>query len=160
LERRTEGWITGLQLAALSMQGRDDVAGFVQAFAGSHRYVLDYLAEEVLHRQPQDVQTFLLRTSILDRMTASLCDAVTGREDGFETLKTLERANLFIVPLDDERHWYRYHHLFAQVLRAFLRRNVGKEGLARPGTATAVEPVTRRYLGQSSAARSCSHALT
>ena len=130
LKRRTEGWITGLQLAALSMQGRDDVAGFVQAFAGSHRYVLDYLAEEVLHRQTQAVQTFLLQTSVLERLAAPLCDAVTGHEDGFETLRALDRANLFIVPLDDERRWYRYHHLFAEVLRAFLRRDVGKEGLA------------------------------
>jgi LuxR family maltose regulon positive regulatory protein len=130
LERRTEGWITGLQLAALSMRGHDDVSGFVQAFAGSHRYVLDFLAEEVLHRQPQDVQTFLLRTSILERLTAPLCDAVTGQEDSLETLETLEQANLFIVPLDDERRWYRYHHLFAQVLRAFLQRAAGVEGVA------------------------------
>jgi LuxR family maltose regulon positive regulatory protein len=129
LERRTEGWITGLQLAALSMEGRDDVSRFVQAFTGSHRYLLDYLVEEVLQRQPQAVQTFLLRTSILERLIAPLCDAVTGREDGFKTLEALEQANLFIVPLDDERRWYRYHHLFAEVLRALLQRTVGKEGL-------------------------------
>lgn len=127
LERRTEGGITGLQLAALSMTGRDDVRGFVRAFAGSHRYVLDYLAEEVLRQQPPAVQRFLLRTSVLSRMTASLCDAVTGRFDGFETLRALERGNLFVVPLDDERRWYRYHHLFAEVLRAFLRRQEGKD---------------------------------
>jgi LuxR family maltose regulon positive regulatory protein len=130
LARRTEGWITGLQLAALSMAGRDDVAGFVSAFAGSHRYVLDYLAEEVLHRQPPAVQTFLLQTSILERLTAPLCEAVTGQAGGHETLEKLERGNLFVVPLDDERRWYRYHHLFAEVLRAFLQRSAGAEGLA------------------------------
>lgn len=130
LERRTEGWITGLQLAALSMEGRDDVSKFVQAFAGSHRYVLDYLAEEVVRQQPGSVRTFLLRTSILSRMTACLCDAVTEQENGFETLAALEQANLFVVPLDDERLWYRYHHLFAQVLRAFLQRTTTKEGMA------------------------------
>jgi LuxR family maltose regulon positive regulatory protein len=130
LERRTEGWITGLQLAALSMEGRDDVSGFVKTFAGSHRYVLDYLAEEVIRQQSDAVQTFLLRTSILSRMTASLCDAVTGQRDGFETLAALEQANLFVVPLDDQRRWYRYHHLFAQVLRAFLQRTATRGSIA------------------------------
>jgi len=129
LERRTEGWITGLQLAALSMEGRDDVSGFVHALTGSHRYVLDYLAEEVLRRQPEPVQTFLLRTSILDRLTGSLCSAVSGQKDGFETLESLEQANLFVIPLDDERRWYRYHHLFAEVLRALLQRVEGKKGI-------------------------------
>lgn len=130
---RTEGWITGLQLAALSMRGREDVSGFIAAFTGSHRYVLDYLVQEVLHRQPQDVQTFLLQTSILDRLTGPLCDALTGHGpdlasrvgrpestemgNGQKMLERLEAADLFIVPLDDERRWYRYHRLFADLLR-------------------------------------------
>ena len=124
LEKRTEGWITGLHLAAISMQGRMDIAGFVQSFAGSHRYVLDYLVEEVLEQQLESVQTFLLQTAILDRLTGPLCDAVCfgeaetplAQDNGRATLEMLERANLFIVPLDDERRWYRYHHLFADLL--------------------------------------------
>ena len=118
LEARTEGWIAGLQLAALSMQGREDVAGFITAFAGDDRYIVDYLVEEVLQRQPEGVRSFLLQTSILDRLSGPLCDAVTGRGDGKGVLEALERGNLFVVPLDDKRHWYRYHHLFADVLRA------------------------------------------
>ncbi|MDQ3589057.1 MAG: LuxR C-terminal-related transcriptional regulator [Actinomycetota bacterium] len=118
LESRTEGWIAGLQLAALSMQGRKDTAGFVQAFTGSHRFVLDYLVEEVLQQQPDRVHTFLLQTSILDRLNGPLCDAITGQEDSRGMLEALERGNLFVVPLDDERRWYRYHHLFANVLQA------------------------------------------
>ena len=118
LENRTEGWIAGLQMAALSMRGRPDTAGFIQAFTGSHRFVLDYLLEEVLQRQPERVRGFLLQTAILDGLCGPLCDAVTGREDGTEMLEALERENLFVVPLDDERRWYRYHHLFADVLRA------------------------------------------
>jgi LuxR family maltose regulon positive regulatory protein len=121
LETRIEGWIAGLQLAALSMQGRTDVAGFISAFAGDNRYVMDYLAEEVLQRQPGGTRRFLLETSILDRMSGALCDAVTGRDDGKGMLEHLERGNLFVVPLDDTRHWYRYHHLFADVLRAHAR---------------------------------------
>ncbi len=117
LERRTEGWIAGLQLAGLSMQGRDDAPGFVQAFAGDDRYVVDYLVEEVLQRQPPHVRRFLLRTSILDRLCGPLCDAVTGRDDGNKLLEALERGNLFVVPLDDKRRWFRYHHLFADALR-------------------------------------------
>jgi LuxR family maltose regulon positive regulatory protein len=120
LETRTEGWIAGLQMAALSMQGRSDTASFIRAFTGSHRFVLDYLVEEVLQRQPERVRSFLLQTSVLDRLSGSLCDAVTGREDGRETLETLERGNLFVIPLDDRRQWYRYHHLFADVLQARL----------------------------------------
>jgi LuxR family maltose regulon positive regulatory protein len=120
LETRTEGWIAGLQLAALSMQGRSDTAGFIQAFTGSHRFVLDYLVEEVLQRQPEGIHSFLLKTAILDRLCGSLCDAVTGREDGKGMLETLERGNLFIIPLDDQRQWYRYHPLFAEVLQARL----------------------------------------
>jgi LuxR family maltose regulon positive regulatory protein len=120
LEARTEGWIAALQLAALSMQGRDDVAAFIAGFAGDDRYIVDYLAEEVLQRQPEHVQHFLLQTSILDRLSGALCDAVTGQHDGRATLTALERANLFLVPLDDRRQWYRYHQLFADVLRAHL----------------------------------------
>ncbi len=120
LEARTEGWIAALQLAALSMQGRDDVAGFIAGFAGDDRYVVDYLAEEVLQRQPDHVQNFLLQTSILGRLSGPLCDAVTDQSGGKAMLEALDRANLFLVPLDDRRRWYRYHHLFADVLQARL----------------------------------------
>ncbi len=122
LESRTEGWAAGLQLAALSARARADgeVAGFVEAFSGSHRFVLDYLIEEVLDRQPDDVRAFLLATSVLDQLCGDLCDALTGGTDGAEVLQAIERDNLFVVPLDDERRWYRYHHLFADVLRARL----------------------------------------
>ena len=120
LEARTEGWIAALQLAALSLQGRDDVAGFIESFTGDDRFVVDYLIEEVLDRQPADVRQFLLRTAVLNRLSGSLCDAVTGGTSGRATLERLDRANLFLVPLDDRRHWYRYHHLFADVLRARL----------------------------------------
>ncbi len=139
LEARTEGWIAGLQLAALSMQGQPDVAGFIRSFTGSHHFVLDYLVEEVLHRQPEAIQTFLLRTSILDRLCGPLCDAVLGKDEGRKQkdegensafilqpsvliLDALERANLFIVPLDNEGRWYRYHHLFG----GFLRQRLGQ----------------------------------
>lgn len=118
LEARTEGWIAGLQLAALSMQGHQDVTGFIESFTGSHRFVLDYLVEEVLQRQPARARSFLLQTSILDRLCGPLCDAVTGREACGRMLDGLERSNLFVVSLDDRRHWYRYHHLFAEVLQA------------------------------------------
>ncbi len=120
LETRTEGWIAGLQLAALSMQGRQDVPGFIRAFAGDNRYIVDYLVEEVLQRQPEPVRSFLLQTAILDRLNGPLCDAVTGQEEGNARLEALERGNFFVVPLDDKRHWYRYHHLFAEVLRMHL----------------------------------------
>ena len=122
LDTRAEGWIAGLQLAALSMQGHDDIAGFVRAFAGSNRFVLDYLAEEVWQRQPPEIQTFLLQTSILDQMNAALSDAVTGRNDSAQVLARLEKANLFVVPLDDVRQWYRYHHLFADLLQNRLQQ--------------------------------------
>jgi LuxR family maltose regulon positive regulatory protein len=122
LEKRIEGWIAGLQLAALSLQGREDVSGFIEAFAGDHRHVADYLVAEVLRRQPEGIQTFLLQTSILNRLGASLCEAVTGQRNGQAMLEWLERANLFTVPLDSERCWYRYHHLFADFLRARLHR--------------------------------------
>jgi LuxR family maltose regulon positive regulatory protein len=120
LEGRTEGWIAALQLAALSMRGRDDVAGFIAGFAGDDRYVVDYLVEEVLQRQSDRVQTFLLQTSILGRLSGPLCDAVTGEGGGKAMLEALDRENLFLVPLDDRRRWYRYHHLFADVLHARL----------------------------------------
>jgi LuxR family transcriptional regulator, maltose regulon positive regulatory protein len=107
LEERTEGWIAGLQLAALSMRDRKDISGFVEAFSGSHRDVLDFLAEEVLERQLTNVREFLLNTSILDGLSGPLCDALTGRDDGQRTLEHLERENLFVVALDDERRWYR-----------------------------------------------------
>jgi LuxR family maltose regulon positive regulatory protein len=122
LTDRTEGWIAALQLAALSLRGRADAGGFIARFAGDDRYIVDYLVEEVLARQPEPVRDFLLRTSVLDRLTGPLCDAVTGGDtgpgSGTETLVALERANLFVVPLDDRREWFRYHHLFADVLRA------------------------------------------
>lgn len=138
LETRTEGWIAGLQLAALALQGylaqskpdeiqadhstraRQDIADFINNFAGSHRYVLDYLVGEVLERRPESERSFLLQTSILDRLCGPLCDAVTEQENGGATLDTFERSNLFVIPLDDRRQWYRYHHLFAEVLQARL----------------------------------------
>lgn len=120
LEARTEGWVAGLQLAALSLQGQQDVAGLIRAFAGDHRHVVDYLVAEVLQRQTAPVRRFLLQTSILDRLHGPLCDAVTGETDGAARLDALERGNVFVVPLDDQRRWYRYHHLFAAVLRARL----------------------------------------
>ena len=140
LERRTEGWITGLQLAALSIGGREDVSGFIAAFTGSQRYVLDYLTEEVLSRQTEEIQTFLLQTAILDRLTGSLCDAVrfdeaessssssgnaiTQGTESQQVLEALEKSNLFLVPLDEERRWYRYHRLFADLLRQRLQREM------------------------------------
>ena len=121
LERQTEGWIAGLQLAALSMQGHADLPGFIQAFTGSSRFILDYLIEEVFKRQPAEVQDFLLKTSLLERLSAPLCDAVVERSDSQQLLEALEQANLFIVPLDQSRAWYRYHRLFAELLRHRLR---------------------------------------
>ena len=120
LEGRTEGWIAALQLAALSMQGRDDAADFIAGFAGDDRYVVDYLVEEVVQRQPEEVRDFLLHTSLLSRLSGPLCDAVVGDTGGRSMLHRLERGNLFLVPLDDQRRWYRYHHLFADVLKARL----------------------------------------
>jgi LuxR family transcriptional regulator, maltose regulon positive regulatory protein len=122
LEQRTEGWIAGLQLAALSLQGRTDISEFLVAFTGSHRYVLDYLSDEVIMRQPAAVQQFLLHTCILERLNGPLCDAVTGQEGSQAMLEALERANLFVGALDDERRWYRYHQLFADVLRSHLQQ--------------------------------------
>lgn len=120
LADRTEGWIAALQLAALSLQGRDDPSAFIAGFAGDDRYIVDYLVEEVLQRQPPELRDFLLQTSVLGRLSGSLCDAVTGGTGGAATVEALDRANLFLVPLDDQREWYRYHHLFAEMLRARL----------------------------------------
>src|SRR5262245_37045983 len=122
LAERTEGWAAGLQLAALSLPGQADVPGFVTAFGGSHRYVLDYLAGEVLEGQGEDMRGFLLETSVLERLSGALCDAVTGRADSQTMLEAIERANLFLLPLDEVRGWWRYHHLFADLLRARLRQ--------------------------------------
>lgn len=121
LEERTEGWIAGLQLAALSLQDHQDIPSFIQTFAGDHRYILDYLVEEVLRRQPTPVRNFLLQTAILDRLHGPLCDAVTEQQGGSTQLEALERGNFFVVPLDNRRHWYRYHHLFADVLQSHLQ---------------------------------------
>lgn len=126
LETRTEGWIVGLQLAAISMQGHEDVSGFIRSFTGSNHFVLDYLVQEVLQQQPESVQVFLLRTSILNQLCGPLCDAVllAPSDSGRKTLEYLEHANLFLVPLDDDRRWYRYHQLFADLLRQRLPQSV------------------------------------
>jgi LuxR family maltose regulon positive regulatory protein len=122
LDVRTDGWIAGLQMAAISMQKRTDISGFIAAFTGSHRHIMDYLTEEVLNQQTEETREFLLETSILHHLNRELCDAVTGRQNGFAMLKQLETANLFLVPIDEERRWYRYHHLFASFLESRLRR--------------------------------------
>ena len=125
LEHSTEGWIAGLQMAALSMQGHEDVAGFIASFTGSHRFILDYLTEEVFARQSDEIQTFLIQTAVLDRLCAPLCDVVTGRTDSREILQRLEADNLFIIPLDNDRTWYRFHHLFSDLMRRRLQREDG-----------------------------------
>ncbi|MGE0058735.1 MAG: LuxR C-terminal-related transcriptional regulator [Dehalococcoidia bacterium] len=127
LDSRTEGWIAALQLAALSMEGRDDASSFVRSFAGDDRYIVDYLIEEVLQWQAEPVRKFLLRTSVLGRLNASLCDALIGGHDSRVMLADLERQNMFLVPLDDRRRWYRYHHLFADVLQAHLQEEYPAE---------------------------------
>jgi LuxR family maltose regulon positive regulatory protein len=137
LESRTEGWIAALQLAAASLHGRDDKTAFISGFAGDDRFVVDYLADEVLDRQPAALRRFLLETSVLERLSGPLCDAVTGREDGGSTLVALERKNLLIVPLDDRRQWYRYHHLFADVLRSRLLTETSIDVSALHGRASA-----------------------
>jgi LuxR family maltose regulon positive regulatory protein len=140
LAERAEGWIAGLQMAALSMQGRDAerVDAFIRAFAGTNRFIMDYLLEEVLAREPEEIQTFLLRTAILNRLSGPLCDAVIGNHpegtgvlDGQGMLEMLERRNLFVVPLDDDRRWYRYHHLFADLLQTQLQKSLGVQNVAR-----------------------------
>jgi len=157
LEARTEGWITGLQMAALSMQGRADTSSFIQAFTGSHHFILDYLIEEVLQRQSEHVRNFLLETSILDRLCGSLCDAVTEnvsrQQDGKAMLEALDRENLFVVPLDDQRLWYRYHHLFADVLRTRLQER-------QPDQIAALhQRASEWYEGQNLPADAIRHAL-
>ncbi|MGO4363216.1 LuxR C-terminal-related transcriptional regulator [Terrabacter sp. RAF57] len=156
LEARTEGWAAGLQLAALSARGRtdpEDMDAFVDAFSGSHRLVLDYLVEEVLAGLPDDLRSFLLDTAVLDALTAPLCDALTGREDGQRSLELLERGNVFVVPLDDHRQWYRYHHLFADTLRAGLATE-------RPGeTAGQHRTASTWYAGQGLVADAIRHAI-
>ncbi len=127
LAERTEGWIAGLQMAALSLEGQPDYSGFIQSFSGSHRFILDYLLEEVLQREPERIQAFLLRTALLDRLNGPLCQAVTGAVDSQAILESLERRNLFIIPLDEERTWYRYHRLFSDLLRKRLRQSLPGE---------------------------------
>ncbi|HMN31165.1 MAG TPA: hypothetical protein PKE45_23635, partial [Caldilineaceae bacterium] len=122
LEQRTEGWVAGLQLAALSLRGRNDASSFIQAFTGSHAYIIDYLVEEVLQQLPAETERFLVQTAILERLSGPLCEAVTGQAGAQAILEVLERSNLFLVPLDTQRQWYRYHHLFADVLRHRLRQ--------------------------------------
>jgi LuxR family maltose regulon positive regulatory protein len=123
LDQRTEGWIVGLQMAGLSMQGKADTASFIQAFTGSHRYILDYFAEEVLSRQSETIKTFLFHTSVLDQLTGPLCDAILGgSHNSAQTLVDLERKNLFLIALDDDRQWYRYHHLFQDLLEQHLKQ--------------------------------------
>ena len=125
LETRTEGWIAGLQMAGLSMQNREDVANFISSFTGSHRFIMDYLLEEVLNQQPDEVKTFLLETAVLDRLCADLCDAVRRSPPASQQiLEQLESQNLFLIPMDNERHWYRYHHLFADLLKQKLYQYV------------------------------------
>jgi LuxR family maltose regulon positive regulatory protein len=130
LEARTEGWVAGLQLAALSMQRRSDIAGFIKAFTGSHIYIAEYLVEEVLQRQSEDVRAFLLQTSMLERLSAGLCDALTGSQNGQVMLTALNRSNLFVFPLDDEGRWFRYHHLFVDLLQARLRQALPADEIA------------------------------
>lgn len=147
LDHLTEGWVAGLQLAALSMQGIEDVSGFIRSFSGSHRYIFDYLAQEVLNRQPPEIQAFLLQTSVLERLCSDLCEAILDNKGkgigdkgtlspipyspSQEILEFLERSNLFLVPLDQERRWYRYHHLFAEFLQTRLEQQAGREAIAR-----------------------------
>jgi len=123
LEERTEGWIVGLQLAGLSLRDRSDPSRFITNLSGSHRHILGYLTEEVLNRQPEKIQQFLLQTSILDRLSGGVCDAVTDSSGSHALLEELCNANLFLVPLDDDQHWYRYHHLFADLLRTRLNQS-------------------------------------
>jgi LuxR family maltose regulon positive regulatory protein len=152
---RTEGWITGLQMAALSLQRRSDRRSFVDEFAGDDRYIVDYLAEEVLQRQPTRIQEFLLQTSVLEVLSGPLCDAVSEKEDSRAILDEVERANLFIVPLDNRRQWYRYHQLFADLLQQRLREQAGEQALA-----TLHRRASLWYEGEGSIAPAISHALS
>jgi LuxR family maltose regulon positive regulatory protein len=155
LVRRTEGWITGLQMAALSLQRRSDRRSFVDEFAGDDRYIVDYLAEEVLQRQPTRIQDFLLQTSVLEVLSGPLCDAVSRREDSQAILDELERANLFVVPLDNRRQWYRYHQLFADLLQQRLREQAGEQALA-----ALHRRASKWYEDEGSIAQAISHALS
>src|SRR5205823_292866 len=162
LSTRTEGWIAGLQLAAISMQGQQDTTSFITSFTGSHHFVLDYLVEEVLQQQPESIQTFLLRTSILDRLCGPLCDAVllTPSGSGQETLEYLEHANLFLVPLDNERRWYRYHQLFADLLRQRLHQSTtSSPGEERDSVAEFHRRASQWYEDQSLAIEAFHHAV-
>ncbi len=127
LEERTEGWAAGLRMVLLSIHGKDNLSSFLQNLSGSHRYILDYLAEEALHNQSEAAQNFLLQTALLDRMCAPLCNALTGQSNGQELLEALEKANCFLIPLDEERTWYRYHHLFADLLRVRLKQRAQRQ---------------------------------
>jgi len=131
LDRRTEGWAAGLQLAALSLQNAADPSAFVTDFAGDDRFIVDYLIGEVIERQPADIRDFLLKTAFLDRFTAPLCNTVTGRDDGQECLTSILQANLFLIPLDNRREWYRYHQLFADLLRYQIKESIGVEGVTQ-----------------------------
>lgn len=154
LEQRTEGWIAGLQMAALSMQGRSDLSSFIQAFTGSSRFILDYLIEEVFEQQAPDVQDFLLQTSILGRLSSRLCAAVTGQAGCQALLDKLEQANLFVIPLDQSRTWYRYHHLFADLLRHRLLTT-------HPGLAIELHRRASKWFeGQQSLEEAIPHALS
>ena len=148
LETRTEGWIAGLQLAAFSLQGQKDTAEIIKSFSGSHRFVMDYLIEEVLEKQSEDVRTFLLQTAILDRMTGSLCVALTDQVNGQQTLEYLEKANLFIVPLDNERRWYRYHHLFVDLLRQRFHQSTALSSRDRAGVHAELHIRASEWYGQ------------
>jgi LuxR family maltose regulon positive regulatory protein len=170
LEARTEGWIAGLQLAALSLYGHQDATSFITSFTGSSRFIIDYLAEEVLERQPEEVRAFLLRTSILERMCAPLCDAVlndtseaaalAGSPQSISSqamLEKLERSNLFVVPLDDERRWYRYHHLFADLLQRRLHQ--GTASPTRDGVAELHRRASQWYEDKSLEIEAFEHAV-
>jgi LuxR family maltose regulon positive regulatory protein len=163
LEAKTEGWIAGLQLAAVSLQKQTDRAEFIRRFAGDDRHVMDYLVDEVLSHQPEPVQHFLLQTSILERLCGPLCNAVTGRDDSQPILGHLERANLFVVPLDNRRYWYRYHHLFAELLRQRLGQSpsfIASEGEEeRGGVETLHLRASRWYQREGFIAEAVSHAL-
>ncbi len=154
LNERAEGWIAGLQMAAISLRGREDTSAFIAAFAGSHRYVFDYLIEQVLNRQSPEVREFLLRTSILERLSAPLCDAVAGTKNAARGMLTaIERANLFLVPLDDEHGWYRYHHLFSDLLKLVLDQT-------RPGLSTELHHLASHwYESQGFLPEALNHAL-
>jgi LuxR family maltose regulon positive regulatory protein len=130
LEARTEGWIAGLQMAALSMQGRHDLTSFIQSFTGSHVYIAEYLVDEVLRQQPEEIQTFLQRTSILEQLCEELCEAVTGIVGTRGLLSALFKANLFVIPLDDTHQWFRYHQLFSDLLRAHLKQTEAGQTIA------------------------------